>query len=124
MPANIEAWASILLQIPIVGAFIIFCLYIVRLFLAALDKRDESFEKRQAGIIQAFDRQQAAITQAIANLNDVICSENVSAKAAANAAASSAATAAANTTAQGAMLAAIQLDIRAIRNRRGGKSEP
>ena len=63
-----DTWVNLLIQVPLVGVFIWFALTNQREFMAALDKRDEAFEKRNAAVIAAIDRLNAAID---ARLNEL-----------------------------------------------------
>ena len=55
-------WINLLIQVPIVGAFIIYSIYMYRAFLEALNKHNEAFDKRNSAVIDA-----------IADLNKSIC---------------------------------------------------
>jgi hypothetical protein len=47
-------WINLLIQIPIVGVFIWYSLVIQKAFMEALDRRDQAFEKRNAAVIEAI----------------------------------------------------------------------
>jgi hypothetical protein len=72
---NIESWAALLIQVPLVGVFIWYSLVMnermVRTqtaFMAALDRRDEEFEKRNLAVISAIERMNAATCAEIGRL--------------------------------------------------------
>jgi hypothetical protein len=111
-------WMSLLVQVPLVGIFVWFALEMNKraseaqqMFMSALDKRDEEFEKRNLAVVDA-----------IKNLNTVICDESAATKAAASAAAVSSAQAAAASTAQASILADIRQEQRAITKQRAAKA--
>ena len=91
---NIEAWAGILVQIPVVAVFVYFSMQMTKNFLAALDKRDASYEVRNK-----------AMCDAITGLNQIIGAELAATKASAAASAISSAQAAAQSQAQSQTLA-------------------
>ncbi len=59
-----QVWTKVLEQVPLVGAFILFTLYITKAYLDALSKQSEGFEKRTAAIVEAMNR-----------MNETICSK-------------------------------------------------
>lgn len=67
-----EQLISLLIQVPLVGVFIWFALQNQREFMKALDKRDEAFEKRNAAVIEAINQLNAAIS---AQLHELNCSQ-------------------------------------------------
>lgn len=48
------SWSNLLTQVPLVGVFVVFVLYIVKIFLEALDKRDAAYEKRNTAVIETM----------------------------------------------------------------------
>lgn len=66
-----EAWVSLLIQVPLVGVFIWYSLEMAkrsaesqRAFMDALDKRDQAFDNRNTAVIRTID-----------NLNNAICTQ-------------------------------------------------
>jgi hypothetical protein len=49
-----DAIVNLLIQVPLVGAFIIYSLYAQRSYLEALSKKEAAFEKRNAAVIEAI----------------------------------------------------------------------
>ena len=47
-------WVNLLIQIPLVGAFIWYSLQNQKAFMEALDKRDQAFEKRNEAVIESI----------------------------------------------------------------------
>jgi len=69
--AVVPSWVTLLIQVPLVGVFIWYSLEMSKrsaesqkVFLDALDKRDEAFERRNKAVIDA-----------ISALNNAICAQ-------------------------------------------------
>lgn len=70
MPTNIEAGIALLIQIPLVGIFIWYSIYMSKIasqsqekFMDALDKRDAEFENRNQKVCDSLDKMAEAITR-------------------------------------------------------------
>lgn len=59
MDSNI---VSLLVQVPILGVFIWYSSKLVKDFTAALDRRDELYEKRNCAIVEAMNKTTAQLT--------------------------------------------------------------
>lgn len=59
------SYLTLLLQVPLVGAFIWYSLRVSHEFLNALERRDEAFEKRNAALIQAINNMSESIAMQI-----------------------------------------------------------
>jgi len=77
MPANIEAWMALLIQVPFVGVFIYYSLkkderaaQTQQSFMDALQKRDEAFERRNAALIDTINTMNAAICVELGKLRE------------------------------------------------------
>lgn len=77
MPANIEAWVALLVQVPLVGVFIWYSLkkddrsaQSQQAFMDALDRRDTAFEKRNFALIETVSAMNASILTALSSLQN------------------------------------------------------
>lgn len=111
MPANIESWVALLIQVPLVGVFIWYSLNLgkqavesQKLFLEALDKRDVGFESRNQAVVSALN-----------SLSDIVRVAGAATQAAATAAAVASAQVSAASQAQANILADIRNEQRASR---------
>jgi len=69
------SWISLLIQVPLVGAFIWYSLEMnkrmaeaQRMYMEALDKRDAEYDKRNSALINAINTMSIAITKSVDNL--------------------------------------------------------
>lgn len=76
MPTNIEAGIALLIQIPLVGIFIWYSIYMSKIasqshekFMTALDKRDVEFEKRNDKVCANLDKLAEAISRMDTNID-------------------------------------------------------
>lgn len=47
-------WSKLLSEVPLVGVFIVYTLYIIKVFMDELAKHDAAFEKRNTAVIEAI----------------------------------------------------------------------
>ncbi len=66
---NVEPYIGLLIQVPLVGVFIWFALRLISIFMASLDKRDESW---QAFLEQPRKQNNEAISNMAARFADEI----------------------------------------------------
>ena len=70
-------WITVLVQVPLVGAFIWYSLEMnkrsteaQKMYMEALDKRDQEYDKRNSALITAINSMSAAVTASIEHLSD------------------------------------------------------
>ena len=70
-------WINLLIQVPLVGAFIWYSLEMnkrgaeaQRMYMEALDKRDQEYDKRNGALINAINSMSVAVTASIQHLSD------------------------------------------------------
>lgn len=51
-----DVWVNLLIQIPLVGAFIWYSLQAQKAYMDSLDKRDSAYEKRNAAIVRSIEQ--------------------------------------------------------------------
>ncbi len=56
-----QVWIKVLEQVPLVGAFILFTLYITKTYLEALEKQRQGFEKQTTAIVEAMNHMNESI---------------------------------------------------------------
>jgi len=76
MPTNMEAAISLLIQVPLLGIFIWYSVYMWKLaaaaqekFMTALDKRDVEFEKRNDKVCANLEKLAEVIGRLDTNIN-------------------------------------------------------
>ena len=47
-------WTKLLIEAPVVGAFVLYSIYMYRAFLEALNRQNEAFDKRNQAVIEAI----------------------------------------------------------------------